>query len=129
MMIVHGDMDKTLPYEGGTGIMTMGIAKVMDTNLEKSQPHMQSKVWSEAAGGDGTITSRFDHEIFEERNYSAKNGEVNEYIVKSAGHAIHDYKNNGWRGLLWSPSYFAGSCVGAPISIIKQYIQQQQTPD
>ena len=34
-----------------------------------------------------------------------------------------------WRGVLWSPSYFAGSCGGAPISIIKQYIQQQQTPN
>lgn len=34
-----------------------------------------------------------------------------------------------WRGVLWSPSYFAGSCGGAPISIIKQYIQQQQTQD
>ncbi len=99
MMIVHGDTDKTLPYEGGTGIMTMGIAKMMDTNLEKSQPFMQSKVWSEASGGDGTITSRVDHETFEERNYSTKNGEVKEYIVKSAGHAIHDYKNNGWRGV------------------------------
>ena len=29
---------------------------------------------------------------------------------------------------LWSPSYFAGSCGGAPIEIIRQYIQQQQTP-
>jgi putative transposase len=37
--------------------------------------------------------------------------------------------NRYWRGVLWSPSYFAGSCGGAPISIIKQYIQQQQTPD
>ena len=33
-----------------------------------------------------------------------------------------------WRGALWSPSYFAGSCGGAPISIIPQYIEQQQTP-
>ena len=99
MMIVHGDSDKTLPYDGGTGIMTMGIAKMIDTNLEKSQPFMQSRVWSEAAGGDGTITSRVNHETFEERNYSAKNGEVKEYIIKSAGHAIHDYKNDGWRGV------------------------------
>ena len=30
-----------------------------------------------------------------------------------------------WRGALWSPSYFAGSCGGAPISIICQYIEQQ----
>jgi len=33
-----------------------------------------------------------------------------------------------WGGALWSPSYFAGSCGGAPISIIHQYIEQQQTP-
>ena len=31
-------------------------------------------------------------------------------------------------GALWSPSYFAGSCGGAPIEIIRQYIEQQQTP-
>lgn len=34
-----------------------------------------------------------------------------------------------WGEALWSPSYFAGSCGGAPISIIRQYIEQQQTPD
>jgi putative transposase len=26
-----------------------------------------------------------------------------------------------WGGSLWSPSYFAGSCGGAPITIIRQY--------
>jgi len=31
-------------------------------------------------------------------------------------------------GALWSPSYFAGSCAGAPIGIIRQYIEQQRTP-
>jgi putative transposase len=31
-------------------------------------------------------------------------------------------------GGLWSPSYFAGSCGGAPIAAIRQYIEQQQTP-
>ena len=35
---------------------------------------------------------------------------------------------NFWGNMLWSPSYFAGSCGGAPLEIIKQYIQQQQTP-
>lgn len=34
-----------------------------------------------------------------------------------------------YKGVLWSPSYFAASCGGAPISIIKTYIQSQQTPD
>ena len=33
-----------------------------------------------------------------------------------------------WKGRLWSPSYFAGSCGGAPISLIRQYIEQQKTP-
>lgn len=33
-----------------------------------------------------------------------------------------------WAGALWSPSYFAGSCGGAPIEIIRQYIEQQQMP-
>src|SRR5450759_4332311 len=31
-----------------------------------------------------------------------------------------------WGGALWSPSYFAGSRGGAPIGIIRQYIEQQQ---
>jgi putative transposase len=30
--------------------------------------------------------------------------------------------------VLWSPSYFASSCGGAPVSIIRQYIEQQATP-
>jgi putative transposase len=30
------------------------------------------------------------------------------------------------RGVLWSPSYLAASCGRAPISILRQYIQQQQ---
>lgn len=33
-----------------------------------------------------------------------------------------------WGNSLWTPSYFAGSCGGAPIEIIRQYIEQQQTP-
>ena len=33
-----------------------------------------------------------------------------------------------FKGVLWSPSYFACSCAGAPIAIIRQYIDQQRTP-
>jgi putative transposase len=40
-----------------------------------------------------------------------------------------EIKNKLWGGALWSPSYFAGSCGGAPISIIRQYIEQQRTPE
>ena len=31
-------------------------------------------------------------------------------------------------GHLWSPSYFAGSCGGASIEVLREYIQQQQRP-
>ena len=31
-------------------------------------------------------------------------------------------------GHFWSPSYLAASCGGAPLSIIKQYIEQQNQP-
>ena len=33
-----------------------------------------------------------------------------------------------WGTQLWSPSYYAGSCGGAPVSVIRQYIEQQKTP-
>ena len=29
---------------------------------------------------------------------------------------------------LWSPSYFASSCGGAPIEVLKRYIQNQKSP-
>ncbi|MEU6710495.1 IS200/IS605 family transposase, partial [Nonomuraea sp. NPDC046802] len=31
-------------------------------------------------------------------------------------------------GPFWSPSYFAASCGGAPLSIIQAYIEQQRRP-
>src|SRR5262249_7965562 len=31
-----------------------------------------------------------------------------------------------YKGVLWSPSYFAASCGGAPLSIIQQYIEDQR---
>lgn len=33
-----------------------------------------------------------------------------------------------WKNQLWSPSYFAGSCGGAPIEVVRQYIEQQNSP-
>jgi putative transposase len=40
---------------------------------------------------------------------------------------FQDLRNNYYKGVLWSPSYFAASCGGAPISVVKQYIQSQNT--
>lgn len=37
--------------------------------------------------------------------------------------------NRAWmNGHFWSPSYFAASCGGAPLGIIKQYIEGQRRP-
>ena len=33
-----------------------------------------------------------------------------------------------WKGVLWSPSYFAGSCGGASLDILKRYIDDQNRP-
>ena len=40
-----------------------------------------------------------------------------------------DIARRYWKGVLWSPSYFAASCGGAPLSIVRQYVEQQRTPD
>jgi putative transposase len=34
--------------------------------------------------------------------------------------------NRYYKGVLWSPSYFAASCGGAPLSIIRQYVENQR---
>jgi putative transposase len=39
-----------------------------------------------------------------------------------------DMEKRYWNNVLWSPSYLAASCRWAPLSIIKQYIEQQKTP-
>jgi putative transposase len=41
---------------------------------------------------------------------------------------IPEIESRLWSEHLWSPSYFAESCGGAPIEIIRQYIERQQTP-
>jgi putative transposase len=37
-------------------------------------------------------------------------------------------KKRYWNNVLWSPSYLAASCGGAPLGTIRQYIEQQKTP-
>lgn len=39
-----------------------------------------------------------------------------------------DMEKRYWKNVLWSPSYFAASCGGAPLGILKQYVEQQKTP-
>ncbi|WP_374220943.1 IS200/IS605 family transposase [Saccharopolyspora sp. HNM0986] len=42
---------------------------------------------------------------------------------------FEDLRFSYWKGVrLWSGSYFAGSVGGAPLSVVRQYIEQQQRP-
>ena len=52
-------------------------------------------------------------------------GVSSRHVRKMKFPSLHKYI---WMDSLWTPSYFAGSCGGAPLEIIKQYIEQQETP-
>jgi putative transposase len=39
-----------------------------------------------------------------------------------------DMEKRYWHHVLWSPSYFAASCGGAPLGIIQQYVEQEKHP-
>ena len=39
-----------------------------------------------------------------------------------------DIEKRFWKDVLCPPSYFAASCGGAPLGLIKQYLEQQKTP-
>jgi Transposase and inactivated derivatives len=39
-----------------------------------------------------------------------------------------EIKKYYWKNALWSPSYFAASCGGAPLNIIREYIENQNIP-
>ena len=52
---------------------------------------------------------------------------VSSRMVQLKGYeSIHKHL---WGNALWSPSYFAGACGGAPLAVIRQYIEQQKTPE
>ncbi|MEU9738609.1 IS200/IS605 family transposase [Micromonospora chersina] len=42
-------------------------------------------------------------------------------------HAAH-LRRYLWDNHLWSPSYFAGSCGGSPLAVVKEYIENQKRP-
>jgi len=58
---------------------------------------------------------------------------VNRLKGVSAHYLRHEFPSHVrrylWGGHFWSPSYFAASCGGAPLGIIKEYIEQQKRPD
>ena len=49
---------------------------------------------------------------------------VSSHLIRKKGYP--NLRKKLWGNALWSPSYFSGSCGGAPISVIRKYIEQQQ---
>jgi putative transposase len=41
---------------------------------------------------------------------------------------FHEVTQRLWSDSFWSPSYFAVTCGGAPLDVIKRYIENQNTP-
>jgi putative transposase len=37
-----------------------------------------------------------------------------------------DIARRYWKGTLWSPSYFAATCDGPPVDMVRQYVEQQR---
>ena len=51
---------------------------------------------------------------------------VSSRMIRKKGYP--SIQNALWGSSLWSPSYFAGACGGAPLTVIRQYIEQQESP-
>ena len=54
---------------------------------------------------------------------------VNSLKGVSSRHIRKEFKAYLKQGPLWSRSYFASSCGGAPLEIVRTYIEQQNRPD
>jgi len=53
---------------------------------------------------------------------------VNSLKGASARQLRNRYTVRTHRNHLWSPSYFAASCGGAPLDVIREYVENQRTP-
>jgi putative transposase len=77
------------------------------------------KVFTETMEGKGGTLEEFDGE-----------GNYVHLLIFYPPRDMPDIKKRYWgKSALWSRSYFAGSVGGAPLSIVKQYIQQQDIPE
>ncbi len=101
VMIVHGDSDATLPYEGGMGSVSGKMDWFLGTNLDNSAPYMQAQVWQTADQCQGPVIEETQGNITERTYSGCETGEVIEYLIAGGEHAINDYRNDGDRTAQW----------------------------
>ena len=78
---------------------------------------------AECTGEDDDV-----HLLIEHLPTVAISGLVNSLKGGSSGHLSQRFEMRTHRNHLWSPSYFAASASGAPLSTIRQYVETQRRP-
>lgn len=53
---------------------------------------------------------------------NALKGTSSRLLRKEMPHVVKRY----WNGVLWTPSYFAASAGGAPLAVVKRYVEEQR---
>ncbi len=89
--------------------------KLVETNGEKDHVHLLVETLphttpSRLVNSLKGVSSRFLRQEFDFVELASSVPELEQYY---------------WKGGLWSPSYFIASCGGAPLDIVKQYIENQ----
>ena len=97
--------------------------KLVETNGEKDHVHLlveplphttPSRLVNSLKG----VSSRFA--------YASPDGVLRqEFGYAELAGSVPELEQYYWKGGLWSPSYFIASCGGAPLEIVKQYIEKQ----
>jgi putative transposase len=106
------------------------FTKEIMTHLEKIFSHVCQRFQSELVQCDGEndhvhLLINYPPTCPVSRLVNSLKG-VSSRLIRKADYP--SVKQALWGKNLWSPSYFAGSCGGASLEVIKQYIESQQTP-
>ena len=105
---------------------------------------ISEKVWTSLVYGFGLAASRLDLALIEVNHDQNHAHLVVEYPPKvSVSEIANALKGNSsfvarrdckeelrsqlWGSAFWTPSFFASSCGGAPLEVLKLYVQSQQT--
>lgn len=108
--------------------------KVFDTEILKSMEEIFIKICSKFEAELKEFNGEGDH-VHLVINYSPKYS-VSVLVNSLKGVSsrllrveFERLRGKYWRGVLWSPSYFAGSCGGASLDVLKSYIANQNRPE
>lgn len=107
-------------------VFTESVLKELKTIFEDVCTDFESRLVEFDGEGDHVhLLVEYPPKVAVSRLVNSLKG-VSSRLVRKSGHPSIQKSLLGQN--LWSPSYFAGACGGAPLIVIKQYIEQQQSP-